>query len=156
MLFNYSCLPFLPTPLPHPSQTHSPPLLPPSPLFLSSHIEFSINPHVAGPLLHQGPSKVCPLITFNDQGSLDHCQCTIGSARAFQRSDHHFLFQVAAPTHTTAYLHPSEIGRGPTMPTHHQVSGTHSPHHPPSSPHRPPGVLSQADNTGLTGFLYLC
>ena len=35
LLFNHSCLHFLPTPLPHPSQTHLPPLLPPSPLVLS-------------------------------------------------------------------------------------------------------------------------
>ena len=35
LLFNYSCLHFLPTPPPYPSQTHLPPLLPPSPLVLS-------------------------------------------------------------------------------------------------------------------------
>ena len=32
---NYSCLHFLPIPPPHPSQTHLPPPLPPSPLILS-------------------------------------------------------------------------------------------------------------------------
>ena len=31
LLFNYSCLPFLPIPPPHPSQTHLPPPPPPSP-----------------------------------------------------------------------------------------------------------------------------
>ena len=35
LLFNYSCLYFFPAPLPHPSQTHLLPLLPPSPLVLS-------------------------------------------------------------------------------------------------------------------------
>ena len=35
LLFDYTCLHFLPTPLPHPSQTLLPPLLPPSPLVLS-------------------------------------------------------------------------------------------------------------------------
>ena len=34
-LFNYSCLHFLPTTSPHPSQFHLPPLFPPSPLVLS-------------------------------------------------------------------------------------------------------------------------
>ena len=34
LLFNYSCLHFLPTHPPHPSQTHLPPPLPPSPLVL--------------------------------------------------------------------------------------------------------------------------
>ena len=34
-LFNYSCLPFLPIPPPHPSRTHLPPLPPSSPLILS-------------------------------------------------------------------------------------------------------------------------
>ena len=35
LLFSYSCLHFLPTPPPHPSQTHLPLLLPPFPLVLS-------------------------------------------------------------------------------------------------------------------------
>ena len=35
LLFNYSCLHFLPIPPPHPSQTHLPPPPPPSPLVLS-------------------------------------------------------------------------------------------------------------------------
>ena len=35
LLLNYSCLYFLPTSLPHPSQTHLPPLLPPSALVFS-------------------------------------------------------------------------------------------------------------------------
>ena len=35
LLFNYSCMPFLPIPPPHPSWTHLPPPPPPSPLILS-------------------------------------------------------------------------------------------------------------------------
>ena len=35
LLFNYSCMPFLPISPPHPSQTPLPPLPPPSPLILS-------------------------------------------------------------------------------------------------------------------------
>ena len=35
LLFNYSCMPFLPIPPPHPSQNYLPPLPPPSPLILS-------------------------------------------------------------------------------------------------------------------------
>ena len=35
LLFNYTCLHFLPTPLPHPSQSHLPPPPLPSPLILS-------------------------------------------------------------------------------------------------------------------------
>ena len=35
LLFNYSCMPFLPIPPPHPSQTHLPPPTPPSPLILT-------------------------------------------------------------------------------------------------------------------------
>ena len=35
LLFNYTCLHFIPPLLPHPSQTHLPPQLPPSPLVLS-------------------------------------------------------------------------------------------------------------------------
>ena len=34
LLFNYSCVPFLPIPPPHPCQTHLPPPPPPSPLIL--------------------------------------------------------------------------------------------------------------------------
>ena len=35
LLFNYSCMPFLPIPPPHPRWTHLPPPPPPSPLVLS-------------------------------------------------------------------------------------------------------------------------
>ena len=35
LLCNYSCMPFLPIPTPHPSWTHLPPPSPPSPLVLS-------------------------------------------------------------------------------------------------------------------------
>ena len=35
LLFNYSCVPFLPIRPPHPSRTHHPPLPPPSPFILS-------------------------------------------------------------------------------------------------------------------------
>ena len=35
LLFNYSCMPFLPIPPPHPSGTHLPTPPPPSPLILS-------------------------------------------------------------------------------------------------------------------------
>ena len=35
LLFNYRCMPFLPTPPPHPRWTHLPPPPPPSPLVLS-------------------------------------------------------------------------------------------------------------------------
>ena len=35
LLFNYSCMPFLPIPAPHPSWTHLPPPPPPSPLIWS-------------------------------------------------------------------------------------------------------------------------
>ena len=54
LLFNYSCLHFLPTPLPHPIRTHLLPPPPPSPLIFA-HVSFIVAP--VNPSLH------CPLPT---------------------------------------------------------------------------------------------
>ena len=45
LLFNYSCLLFLPIPPPHSSRTHLPPLPPPSPLICSSNLHILTQPH---------------------------------------------------------------------------------------------------------------
>ena len=62
LLFNYSCLHFLPIPPPHPSQTHLPPLLPPSPLILCmcplQYFLKTLLPTVPSPL----PSGYCQIV----------------------------------------------------------------------------------------------
>ena len=60
VLFNYSCVPFLPIPPPHPSQTPLPPSPPPSPLDFV-HVSFIVVPIIPSPHCPL-PTPPCPLL----------------------------------------------------------------------------------------------
>ena len=64
LLFNYSCLHFLPTPPTHPSQTHLLPLPPPSPLVLSMCPLYVVleDPYL---IFRHYPSPLSPLVTIS-------------------------------------------------------------------------------------------
>ena len=69
LLFNYSCLHFLHTPLPHPNQTHLPPLLPPSGLVLSTCPLQQFLKTLLPTVLSAIPSGYCQIIlNFNVSG----------------------------------------------------------------------------------------